>query len=86
MITIYTKPDCAFCVRAKNILKSREIMFEEQKLDEDFTLEEFKSTFPGRKTFPLLIKDGQVIGGYDDLRNAIAENENFGKMILNEGI
>lgn len=86
MITIYTKPDCAFCVRAKNILKSREIMFEEQTLGEDFSIEDFRSSFPAHKTFPLIIMNGRVVGGYDDLRNAIAENENFGKMILNEGI
>jgi glutaredoxin 3 len=86
MITIYTKENCSSCVRAKNIMKSRGIMFEELKLDEDFTVEEYKATFNGRKTFPLIVMNGVVIGGYDDLRAAIAENEYFGKMILNEGI
>ena len=84
MITIYTKPDCAFCVRAKNILKSRGIAFEEHKLGEDFTIEEFRTWFQGFKTFPAIMVDNRLLGGYDDLRAAIAENENFGKTLLNE--
>jgi glutaredoxin 3 len=84
MITIYTKEHCSFCVKAKNILKSREISFTELKLGEDFTVEEYKNAFQGRSTLPLIVQDGKIIGGYDDLRAAIAENENFGKMLLNE--
>ena len=85
MITIYTKPDCVYCTRAKNLMKSREIPFEEKKLDVDFTIEEFIIAFPNRKTFPLLMQYDRVIGGYVELVEAISANEHFGKMILNEG-
>jgi glutaredoxin 3 len=86
MITIYTKENCIYCTRAKTLMKSREISFQEEKLDEDFTIGEFQISFPGHKTFPVIIKDGYTIGGYVELVEAVAADPYFGKMILNEGI
>jgi glutaredoxin 3 len=86
MITIYTKENCIYCTRAKTLMKSREIPFVEEKLDVDFTIEEFATSFPGHRTFPLIMKDGHTIGGYVELVEAVSTDPHFGKMILNEGI
>ena len=86
MITIYTKQDCVYCTRAKTLMKSRQIPFIEQKLDQDFTIEEFTSSFPGRRTFPLIMNNNYTVGGYVELVEAVGHNPDFGKMILNEGI
>lgn len=86
MITIYTKDDCVYCTRAKTLMKSREIPFTEQKLDQDFTIEDFASSFPGRRTFPLIMNNDHTVGGYVELVEAVGSDPYFGKMILNEGI
>ena len=86
MITIYTKENCVYCTRAKTLMKSREIPFIEKKLDEDFTIEDFTSTFPGRKTFPLIMNNNHTVGGYVELVEEVSLNPYFGRMILNEGI
>ena len=51
----------------------------------DFTIEEFSSSFPGRKTFPLLMMNDHTIGGYVELVEAVSADPYFGRMILNEG-
>jgi glutaredoxin len=79
-IVIYTQPSCSACVRAKNILKSREIPFIEYEIGGNMTLEEFQEEHPGIKRVPYM----PGIGGYEDLIEAIAENPNLGKLLLNE--
>jgi len=66
-------------------MKSREIQYIEQKLDEDFDLDQFRAAFPGVKTFPLIMQNDRRIGGYVELVEACSADPYFGKMILNEG-
>ena len=79
MITIYTKDNCTYCVRAKNLMKSRQIAFQEVNVTHD--IEGFKAEFPYIKTLPYI---PAINGGYDQLVEKIAENSNFGKLLLNE--
>lgn len=37
MFKIYTKNDCIWCTKAKNILKENNIMYKEYNIDEDHT-------------------------------------------------
>ena len=37
-------------------------------LDEDFSREELFETFPGARTFPQIIVDGEKIGGFTDFK------------------
>ena len=67
MFTIYTKDNCSFCTRAKRFLSSRHIPFNEYQLGVHFELDMILETFPGIKTFPIIVKDDVLIGGYSDL-------------------
>jgi len=68
MLTVYTKPDCVFCTKAKLLLKSKEIPFQEKVLGVDISREEFIDIYPWARTMPQIFQeDGTSIGGYTQL-------------------
>lgn len=67
-VEIYTKFLCPYCHRAKRLLESKEVVFEEI----DITMnggkrEEMMQRANGRHTVPQIFIDGFHIGGSDDL-------------------
>lgn len=64
---IYTKTNCAYCVKAKTLFGIRGIEYTESVIGEDILREDFMSLFPEQKTVPLIIIDNEKVGGYDDL-------------------
>ena len=83
-VNLYTKDNCSFCVNAKALLNAKGIQFTEQKLGEDFTREFILDTFPGAKTFPIIIVDGMRIGGYTELKEMLTTQPNDNRKLLNE--
>lgn len=71
MIEIYSKPNCKFCVAAKSLLHSKNIEFQEKTLDIDFSRDDIIAEFPLAKTFPIVVIDGEYIGGYEQLKTRI---------------
>ena len=67
-VEIYSKPACPFCVQAKNLAEQKGYEYTYKMLDEDFTREELFETFPGARTFPQIIVDGEKIGGFTDFK------------------
>jgi len=65
MITIYGKPMCPFCDKAKAICEQRGFAYEYKTLGTDYTKEELLETFPGARTVPQIVVGGQKVGGYD---------------------
>ena len=66
-IVIYSKDNCSFCDRARELLKSQGKEYIEYKLDKDFTRETIKAVFPTAKTFPVIVINNDYIGGYTEL-------------------
>jgi len=66
-IIIYSKNNCNYCVRAKNILSIKNLEYKEFVLDKDYTKEELLKKFPEAKTLPQIEIDGIAIGGYREL-------------------
>ena len=66
-IVIYSKDNCSFCDRARELLKSQGKEYIEYKLDKDFTRETIKTVFPTAKTFPVIVINNDYIGGYTEL-------------------
>lgn len=67
-VEIYTKPFCSYCFRAKRLLDSKGIDYEEREIgfggsDRD----EMIQRAHGRTTVPQIFIDGRHIGGCDDL-------------------
>ena len=67
MYTIYSKPSCGYCLQAKDLLEQNKLEFEYKQLGTHYLLQEFMELFPDARTFPMIVKDGEVVGGYNDL-------------------
>ena len=67
MYTIYSKPNCSYCSQAKQLLEQNKLEFEYKNLGTHYNLQEFMELFPNARTFPMIVKYGEVIGGYNDL-------------------
>jgi len=81
-VEIYTWQYCPFCIRAKSLLKKKNINFTEYKIDGD---EDARALMikraDGRRTLPQIFIDNEGIGGCDDLYTL--ENENKLDALLN---
>lgn len=83
-IEVYTKPDCPFCHKAKDLLREKGQEFTEIDVEEDpANLMQMLERSQGRKTVPEIFIDRELIGGFDELR----ELANSGKLdeILGRG-
>lgn len=68
-VQVYTTTYCPFCVRAKSLLKSKGVAFEEIDVTDDPELrEKMVEMAGGRRTVPEIFINGQIVGGYDELR------------------
>ena len=64
---IYSKPNCVYCLQAKQLLEMEELPFECKNLGTHYSLQEFMELFPNAKSFPMIVKDGEVVGGFNNL-------------------
>jgi glutaredoxin 3 len=66
-VQIYTTAWCGYCVRAKALLSSRGIEFEEINLDDDPGFRQNLLEMTGGWTVPQIVVDGRPLGGYTEL-------------------
>lgn len=67
-VEIYTKFTCGYCFRAKGLLKSKDVSFEETDITMGGTKrEEMIQRANGASTVPQIFINDQHIGGSDDL-------------------
>lgn len=64
---IYSKDNCIFCDKAKDLLKRQSKEFIEYKLDKDFNRDTLLDLFPQARSFPVITLDKEFIGGYNEL-------------------
>ena len=75
-IEVYAQSFCPFCRAAVELLESRDIPFTHHQMDgRDAELAEKKREY-GHGTIPIVIVDGELIGGYQEL----LQLENAGKL------
>lgn len=69
-VTVYTTDPCPFCARVKGLLKARCVEYEEINLsrDPEGRLELAQRT--GMMTFPQVIVDGTLLGGFTEVQAA----------------
>jgi len=76
---VYSKPQCSFCDKAKHLLKTKNIPFEERIIGKDLTpqqlFEEFEANnMPQPRSVPQIILHGKYVGGYDKLVQYIEDH------------
>ena len=69
MYTIYSKDQCPQCDSAKLLCTMKGVEFEVKKLDKDFSREELLSLAPNTRSFPVVFKGEELIGGLEQLKN-----------------
>ena len=68
-VEIYLTQTCPFCKRAKALLQSKEIPFEESDVTGDQDLRDYMTERAnGRHTVPQIFIDGKHIGGNDNIQ------------------
>jgi glutaredoxin 3 len=75
-VVIYTTSYCPYCFRAKLLLRSKNISFEEIDVTDDPEQRAEMERLSRRRTVPQIFIDGKSIGGYDDAQRL----ENAGKL------
>ncbi len=78
-IVVYSKEMCPYCDMAKNWFNSKGMAFTEHKIGTNgFTREMLLEAVPTARTVPQILINGELIGGWDDLRKSsfYAENSN----------
>jgi glutaredoxin 3 len=67
-VEIYTWTTCPFCMRAKNLLKSKKVDFIEYKIDGDeIARNEMSKRANGKRSLPQIFINDVHIGGCDDI-------------------
>lgn len=67
MITIYGKPSCGFCTKAKRFCEDRKIAYEYKDVTTATFMEELKAAYPEVRSVPQIWINGDRIGGYNEL-------------------
>jgi len=67
-VRVYSTQICPYCVRAKMLLKDRNIAFEEIDVTGDHDKRDWLVETTGRRTVPQIFIGEEAIGGFDDLR------------------
>ena len=73
--TIYSKQDCPYCYKVKQVLELTGNKFVVYTLGEDFTRDEFYSEFGEGSTFPQVLCDDVKLGGCTDTVKYLKENQ-----------
>jgi glutaredoxin 3 len=74
-VVLYSKEYCSFCKRAKALLQSKNIAFEEVDVTSDAVLQKEIQRLSGRRTVPQIFIDGNSVGGFEELRELDAAGE-----------
>ena len=73
---IWSKDNCPFCIKAKDMLKAKGIKFEERNLSNgEWTREQLLEAVPNARTVPQIWLYGKYIGGYDQLETYYEEHD-----------
>ena len=71
--TVWSKPACPYCTKAKNLLKMKGIEYEEKNIAEGHDIQEMLKLVPNARTMPQIFIDDKHVGGYDQLEKFLGE-------------
>ena len=71
---LWSKYDCPYCDQAKALLKNKGIEFEEKKIGDGYTKEDLLEAVPTARTVPQIFLEGELVGGFNELRKKLTES------------
>lgn len=66
-VKLYTSAFCPYCVYAKRLLKSKNVSFEELRVDTSESARQEMEKLSGRRSVPQIFIGDVHVGGYDDM-------------------
>ena len=69
---VWSKDQCPYCDKAKNLLKMKGIEFEERNVSKDWTREQLLEAVPNARTVPQIFLGEELVGGFNELRQRLA--------------
>jgi len=66
-VTLYTSATCAYCMAAKQFLRSRGLEWTEVRIDQDPDARARMMGTTGRSSVPQIFVGDTHVGGYDDM-------------------
>ena len=82
-ITVYSTEPCSFCARVKGMLQARGVRFSEVNLSKDPQGRVELASRTGMMTFPQVLIDGELLGGFAEVRDAV-ENGRLDKLLIED--
>ena len=74
-IVLYTTEPCARCLKAKALLTNHGLSYQEVNLAKDPIGRRALAERTGHLTFPQIVIDGRILGGYVELEEAAKSGE-----------
>ena len=68
---VWSKPACPYCVKAKNLLKSKGIEYEEKNIAEGHKIQDLLALVPNARTMPQIWLNEEHIGGFYELEKKL---------------
>ncbi len=81
-VIMYSKDPCPYCVNAKRLLDEKGVVFEEIDLTNNPEEMQRIKDETGWRTVPIILINGQLIGGYTDMK-ALDENGELDQLLKN---
>jgi glutaredoxin 3 len=72
---MYTTMICPYCIRAKHLLRRKDVRFEEIRIDRDREQMRIMMERSRRHTVPQIFIDDLHVGGFDDLASLETRGE-----------
>jgi glutaredoxin 3 len=79
-VTVYSTDPCSFCARVKGLLASHGVEFSEVNLGKDPVGRAELARRTGMMSFPQVLVDGELIGGYAEV-HAAAEDGRLDELL-----
>ncbi len=75
-IILYSKNNCSYCVKAKNLLKNLGLEYTEKKFEDFSDMEKlFEDIGKSVKSMPQIKINGELVGGYNQLIEYLADKQ-----------
>ncbi len=79
-VTVYTKQNCPFCVRAKRLLDRKGVAYDEVSVEGKDELRTWLVETTGQMTVPQIFAGDRSLGGYTDLA-ALDRSGELGRLL-----
>tara|TARA_B100000927_G_scaffold275152_1_gene254901 strand:+ start:223 stop:450 length:228 start_codon:yes stop_codon:yes gene_type:complete len=70
---VWSKPACAYCEKAKSLLKNKGIEYEEKNIAAGHKIQDLLELVPNARTMPQIWLNEEYVGGYFELEKKLGE-------------